>query len=62
MRGMTLVGKRQDPNYQQVSGYVPKPLALKFKSTCVALEIDISEALEQMIQEWLDKQSTSRGK
>lgn len=62
MSELTLVSKRQDPGYQQVSGYVPKDLALKFKSICVAMEINISEAMEQMIQEWLEDKTQQQSK
>ncbi len=46
-------GKRDDPNYAQVSGYVPKKLALEFKIACTADEISQSEALEQAMTLWL---------
>lgn len=48
--------KRHDPDYSQVSGYIPKDVALTFKSICVAKEVSISEALEQMIREWIQQQ------
>lgn len=51
-------GKRGDPNYKLISGYVPKELALLFKTICVATEIDQSEAMEEMITKWAkEKQS-----
>lgn len=49
-------GKKDDPNYAQVSGHVPKPVALKFKATCTMKEITISEALEQAILDWLENE------
>lgn len=49
-------GKREDPDYAQVSGYVPKKLALKFKAACTMRETTQSEALERAIEAWL-KQS-----
>lgn len=45
--------KRNDPSYLQISGYVPKELALRFKATCTIQEIEISEALEEMMRSWL---------
>ena len=33
--------KRKDPEYQLVSGYVPKTLALKFKGFCTMEELEI---------------------
>lgn len=47
-----LRGKRGDPNYRLISGYVPKDLALLFKTICAATETDQSKALEEMITHW----------
>lgn len=53
-----LRGKRGDPNYRLISGYVPKDLALLFKTICAATETDQSKALEEMISSWTrEKQS-----
>lgn len=46
-------GKRGDPNYSQVSGYINKDVALQFKIVCTAKEISQSEALEEAIAAWL---------
>lgn len=48
-------GKRDDPNYAQVSGFVPKELALQFKATCTLQEVTQSEALEKAIKIWLEQ-------
>lgn len=45
-------GKRGDPNYRLISGYVPKDLALMFKTICAATETDQSKAMEEMITKW----------
>ena len=50
-----LVTKRDDPNYAQVSGYVPKELALRFKVLCTSEEMSQSEALEEAIALWMQK-------
>jgi hypothetical protein len=50
-------GKKDDPNYSQVSGHVPKELALKFKVACTTKEITISEGLEKAISDWLEKEA-----
>lgn len=47
--------KRKDPEYQQVSGYIPKPLALKFKGFCTMEELEISEVLAELISSWVAK-------
>ncbi len=49
-------GKRDDPNYLQVSGFIPKELALKFKATCMLQETTQSEALEEAIRLWMEQQ------
>ena len=54
-----MVTKRDDPNYSQVSGYIPKDLALRFKIACTSLEITQSQALEEAIQCWLEDEQTS---
>lgn len=51
-----MVDKRKDANYKQVSGYIPKELALRFKSLCVASDQDISHVLEELIRDWVEKQ------
>jgi hypothetical protein len=47
-------GKRDDPNYLQVGGYVPRELGLQFKANCTLREMSQSEALEEAIQLWLN--------
>jgi hypothetical protein len=51
----TLATKRDDPNYSQVSGYIPKEIALRFKVACTEQEITQSEALEEAVLLWLEK-------
>ncbi len=50
--------KRDDPNYSQVSGYIPKAKALKFKVACTALQTTQSDALDEAISLWLEKQQS----
>lgn len=51
-------GKRGDPSYKLISAYIPKELALRFKTICAATEIDQSQAMEEMITIWTkEKQS-----
>jgi hypothetical protein len=47
--------KRSDPNYSQVSGYVPKELALRFRIACTAKEKSQSEVLEKALLLWLEQ-------
>jgi hypothetical protein len=57
-----LVTKRDDPNYAQVSGYIPKELARKFKILCTSEEISQSEALEVAVMMWLREKEASSEK
>ncbi len=50
--------KRKDPDYQQVSGYIPKPLALKFKGFCTMQELEISEVMTVLIDGWVQQQES----
>jgi hypothetical protein len=50
--------KRDDPDFAQVSGYIPKVKALRFKVTCTALQTSQSEALDEAISLWLEKQES----
>lgn len=53
----TLATKRDDPNYSQVSGYIPKEIALRFKVVCTEQEITQSEALEEAVLSWIEKRT-----
>jgi len=48
-------GKRDDPKYAQVSGFVPKDLALNFKATCTLQELTQSDAIEAALNLWLEQ-------
>jgi len=53
-------GKAANPDYMQISGYVPKELGLDFKIACTAEQITHSEALEEMIKQWLAQRKNKR--
>jgi hypothetical protein len=57
-----VVNKRDDPNYSQVSGYVPKDLARSFRIACTSKEINQSEALEEALKKWLEDENLSPDK
>ncbi len=59
MTKVSVVTKRDDPNYSQVSGYVPKDLARRFKIACTSKEISQSAALEEALEQWLEKENPS---
>jgi len=58
MFDLMAASKRKDPDYLQVSGYVPKPLALRFKGFCTMQELEISEVLAELIEGWVKNQES----
>ncbi|MBW4509651.1 MAG: hypothetical protein KME64_24530 [Scytonematopsis contorta HA4267-MV1] len=52
---VTTLGKRNNPEYSQITGLVTKALAQRFRVYCVQNEVQITEALEEAIKEYLDK-------
>jgi hypothetical protein len=54
-----MTDRRRSDNYKQVSGYVPVELAREFKSICAREELSQSDALEDMIREWISKRIAS---
>lgn len=51
-----VVDKRKSANYQELRGFVPKSLSLKFKGICKGLGMDINSGLEEAIEDWMEKQ------
>ncbi|MGB3519237.1 MAG: hypothetical protein WBA43_22495 [Elainellaceae cyanobacterium] len=51
--------KRADPSFAQVSGYIKKEIALKFKATCTMTETSQSEAMEEALLMWLAQKKAS---
>ncbi|PMB49928.1 hypothetical protein CEN40_03505 [Fischerella thermalis CCMEE 5205] len=54
-----MTDRRRCEDYKQVSGYVPVGLAREFKSICAREGVSQSDALEEMIREWLGKKTAS---
>ncbi|MBD2166079.1 hypothetical protein H6G64_19040 [Calothrix sp. FACHB-156] len=55
-----MTDRRRSDDYKQISGYIPRDLALEFKSICARLGISQSDAIEEMTQEWMAKKLGSR--
>jgi len=47
---LTLVTKRNDPNYAQVTGHIPVDLARRFGIYCASKQISKSEGLEKAVE------------
>jgi hypothetical protein len=52
-----MTDRRRSDDYKQVSGYVPIELARQFKSICAHEGISQSDALEEIIREWIAKKT-----
>lgn len=53
MNDVMAANRRTDPNFSQVSGFLPRDVALQFKIACTAKEISMTEGLEQAVMLWL---------
>ena len=53
--GLVVASRRNDPNYAQVSGYITKELAMRFKIACTAKEVSQTDALEEAVRLWLEE-------
>lgn len=54
---LEVASKRDDPDYQQISGHIPKELATEFKIACTRNGVSHSDGLEQAITIWLNQQN-----
>jgi len=57
-----VVKKRGNPDYQQISGYIPVELAKKFKIACTMRSLDQSEAIEAAIERWVEEGENEKSK
>lgn len=48
-------GKRDNPNYSQVSGHVPKDLKRKFEIYCVMQDMTLSDGLELALNRLIEE-------
>jgi hypothetical protein len=54
---LEVASKRDDPNYQQISGHIPREMATDFKIACTKKGVSHSDGLSQAIALWLAQQS-----
>ncbi|NJL65067.1 MAG: ribbon-helix-helix protein, CopG family [Methylacidiphilales bacterium] len=50
-----MTDRRRSDDYKQVSGYVPNSLAREFKVICAREGMSQSDAIEEMLYEWITK-------
>ena len=55
-----MAGKRNDPNYNQMTAYVPKKLSVKFKTLLASLELEQSEVISSLIAKWVQEQEQNK--
>lgn len=53
-RRQQAVGKRRDPNYQQLGPYVPKPLYNAVRAKVATEDVELSDVVERLLQGWVD--------
>jgi hypothetical protein len=53
------MGRRNNPDYSQITALVPKDLAKKFRLYCTEQEIQLTDAVEEAIKEYLSKRGVS---
>lgn len=59
-RNVEMVDRRRSPNFSQITGYVPKPLATEFKVACTRLGASQSDVIEKLITKWLEELSQEK--
>lgn len=47
------IAKGKDPNYQRTTIYLPKVLHRKFKAAAVGADREMSDIVEELIEQWL---------
>jgi hypothetical protein len=50
--------KSKDPNYQRTTLYLPKTLHRKLKAAAAEDEREMSEVMEELLKDWLEKRNT----
>lgn len=50
-------GKRSDPNFIQVGAYIPKDLNQQVKRRLFDEEMDFSDLVAELLEDWLSKKS-----
>jgi hypothetical protein len=48
-------GKRSNPDYTQIAGYIPKELQQRVKAKLFAEDGELSALLEKLLQQWLSE-------
>jgi hypothetical protein len=57
--GKSTASRRGNPSFRQFSAYIPAELYRTLKVKLAESELDLSQAVEQAITDWIDKQSAA---
>ena len=52
------MSRRNSKDYTQLSVYIRKNLATKFKTICTANDKEYSETLEEILEKWVEEQES----
>jgi hypothetical protein len=55
--GQTTASRRGNPAYRQFSAYIPTDLYRRLKVRLAERDLDLSQAVEQAITAWIEKES-----
>ncbi|MBG1268033.1 hypothetical protein [Nostoc sp. WHI] len=53
------MGRRNNPEYSQITALISKDIAKKFRLYCTDQEIQITDAVEEAMKEYLSKRGVS---
>lgn len=55
-------GKHSDPNFIQITSYISKKTYRAVKIRCAELDVNRSDVVEELFQEWLERTKPTRNK
>ncbi len=56
-----LMDRRKHPDYTSITAYLPKSMARRLKAVVAFNDLTISEAVEQAVNEWMDRNESTPG-
>ncbi len=55
-------GKRSNPNFIQITSYISKKTYRAVKIRCAELDMNRSDLIEELLEEWLERTKPKRNK
>lgn len=62
LTGLGMAPRRNDPNFAQLSAYLPKELVIEVKKFCLDRDINIATAMEEGMRLWVEAQAKKKDK